>query len=275
MSDKFESWKNKVIASLEFIWFKAQVPIVVTLIGAFAAGLKLGDEEIKSSAMSALILMLIPLVISINRKITATEKNQIATLNKVAHLGTRYFESFREARNEMFDLAIQAFEKEKKPLRIKWLGTTMQYGTSYLIDLTEALKPKLTGKKINIKLEAVMQRSGNEIGSNRDATTKRVTYYNALKELEDKLRNDHEKNIELHVRCYENSPMITGLLINEKYLFMNYTAWNEGKTDSGHIEYVFHHDVSPIGHRRIKAFLTWFKKEFDYSEKDQIYYTPE
>lgn len=157
---------------------------------------------------------------------------------------------------------MEAYLKEclchKASMSIRWIGTSMDYGWPLLKRCLDKL-PTSNPYVVNLEI-AMLSSDWSDIDAvNKGWRTTSDTIAVLIQKYRDAALATKTAQVNISLYRYKHMPNITGLLVDNEYLFLNYCTWIRGELSSGDNEYELYtsHDQN-IGRHKIAHYNAWF-----------------
>jgi hypothetical protein len=147
--------------------------------------------------------------------------------------------------------------KNSNNISIKWLGTAMDYGWPFLRDILN----QVVNQSVTLDI-AMLAHDWPDIQKvNRFWQKEAENYVQSITAFKDKHSNN---NIQINLYTYRHMPYWTGLIINNKYLFVAFCEWSAGQYAVGSNEYTLYTKGDGSGH---DIYIAQFERWFEFSSQ--------
>jgi len=247
--------QKETIAQVAKRWYEQlrKPMIVIAVITAFSAGIY--DIPIaQSAALLAAALLLVELLFDISDRLT------------IAKRGVRFLRIHDAALH--FREAVEKRAVSGKLVSVKWLGMSMEYGSSLLDDMVSSLKN--VHKHLRIQLTIVMLDPDWEHlkDINTSWPMKAQAHLENIKLLVDRLATEFpEQNITVNVYLYSHMPNWHGFVLDDRYGYISTCSWHGKRLLGGENPYeLIDGQQDDINAEKLYQFLSWF----DYCKQRQV-----
>jgi hypothetical protein len=234
----------KLINAIQKFYTGIQKPFsFICLIVAVASNFG-GSKELQLTSLLAIGFVLLQILFEIHSTLSEQKEN-----------APKIFESYHIASPEMERL-IDDQIKRNKSISLKWLGTCMDYGWPFLRNYL--VKLMSLNLDVSVKVEVAMLAPDWS-----DVAKVNLFWQIELKSQHDAIeafiKSCPNKNIEVKLHTYRHMPYFTGLLINDKFLFLGLCQWSAGQYAVGSNHYTLYTKGKASEHEeQIVQYQSWF-----------------
>ncbi len=197
-----------------------------------------------------LCLIFLQIVLYIYLKVSAEKEND-----------PKIFEDYYQAAEEMKKLIDKQIQSKNRNISLKWIGTDMSYGWGFLKEKSEYIKSRQPDVSIDIEM-AMLAKEWSE-AANFELQFQQADLeeqYNIINRYAEKNNKKSNGKREFSLYTYKHMPYVTGLMIDDKFLFLGLCQWwNENKYQVGSNRYILYTKGKGEEHeRQIEQYQGWF-----------------
>jgi hypothetical protein len=233
------------IETISSAYKKHQTHLIYILLVILSISSFIQNQAIKIASLTSIGLILIKMISDIH-----------SLLVEKTEYHTNVYEDFYKTVPDIKRILKGEFSKKNK-IHLKWIGTSMDSGLYFIRNtLRDAIEE--SNNNLSIEMEIAMLSNNwkdidkfNELWKDESKTNidiiKRCIY------------NKNNKQLNITIYTHEFVPSITGLLINDTYLFCAECMWKNGQYCVGMNKYnLYKNKTSKIKNIHIEQYKKWF-----------------
>jgi hypothetical protein len=240
----------KLVSEIKKIYWRIQKPIsyIFLFIGVLAS--VIGWPQFQLSAILAVAFIVLQILFEIHSELVNYQK-----------ISSVIYDDYNRAFPEMQRVIQEQIRKEKR-VSLKWLGTCMDIGWLFIKRyLIEEVMSK--GENITVEIEvAMLDPAWKDFdGVNPFWKTETKNRYEEIEKfiIEHSNSNSAAK-VNIKLSTYDHMPSYTGLLVDDKYLFLAICQWDKGQYGVGKNSYtLYKKDGNNESQKQISQYKDWFE----------------
>lgn len=239
----------RITSFIKDIYNRLQKPLAIFCLIAGAIGTVITNQYMSAGALVTLEFILILILFEIHDLLT----------NKTSNTPKR-FDNYHAAAPEMTVLIEKEINRNNK-VTLKWLGTAMDYGWPFLRNYLSQIESSQKSIELNIEIAMLSHEWPDIKKVNRLWGDESKSYYESIVAYRKDIQHN-SSNVKINVELYpyKHMPYFTGLLINDKFLFLGMCGWKHGQYSVGSNEYTLYKNQNgDTDKKHISQFKKWFE----------------
>jgi hypothetical protein len=222
-----------------------QKPLAYFCLGLASIATVIGITSLQLGGILALGFIILQLLLDIHSKLIEDTTKK-----------SRVYDNYTNAFPEMKRIIEQETQNNNQAINLIWIGTCMDVGWLFLNRyLQEVIRNNNSNAQVLVKI-SMLNYQWNKIEKiNKFWIQETQKNYESIIDFKKRLS---KTNITIELSIYEHMPYYTGLLINDKYLFLGLCQWSDEGYGVGDNQYILLDKKDANGEMQINQYLRWF-----------------